>query len=237
MELIKITEQNGKQAVSGRDLHYFLDIETRFDIWIKRMLEYGFDEFRDYETCTFLNTQNQQVIDYAITLECAKEISMIQRSEKGKRAREYFIQCEKKLLQVSQFKIPQTFSEALRLASEQAEKIELQTIELKKQAPMVDYYQDVLKSNKTYNTNLIAKELGMSAQTLNRKLQVLKIQYKQNGVWVLYHKYQDKGYTKTNTVTITDSNGNTSTRMQTVWTEKGREFIHSVIKHQTVLSI
>ena len=69
MELIKITEQNGKQAVSARELHSFLEIETRFDIWIKRMFEYGFEEFKDYETCTFLNTHNQQVIDYALSLD------------------------------------------------------------------------------------------------------------------------------------------------------------------------
>ena len=62
MELIKITEQNGKQAVSARELHSFLEIETRFDIWIKRMFEYGFEEFKDYETCTFLNAHNQQVM-------------------------------------------------------------------------------------------------------------------------------------------------------------------------------
>ena len=97
MELIKITEQNGKQAVSARELHSFLEIETRFDIWIKRMFEYGFEEFKDYETCTFLNTHNQQVIDYALSLDCAKEISMIQRSEKGKIARQYFLDCERKL--------------------------------------------------------------------------------------------------------------------------------------------
>ena len=105
-----------------------------------------------------------------------------------------------------------------------------QAQELQKQAPKVAYYNEVLQSESTYNTNQIAKELGMSAVTLNKKLQEKKVQYKQGGTWLLYHKYQDKGYTKTQTHTYTDSNGQTHTSMLTVWTEKGREFIHSIFE-------
>lgn len=90
------------------------------------------------------------------------------------------------------------------------------------------YYDEVLQSESTYNTNQIAKELGLSAVTLNRKLRDLKIQYKQGGVWLLYHKYQNKGYTKTRTQTYTDSNGVQQTAMLTVWTEQGRNFIHNL---------
>lgn len=70
----------------------------------------------------------------------------------------------------------------------------------------------------------------MSAVTLNRKLQDIKFQYKQNGTWLLYHNYQDKGFTKTKTHSYTDTNGVTQTSMQTVWTEKGRAFIHHRLK-------
>lgn len=112
---------------------------------------------------------------------------------------------------------------------------ELQQEELKKQAPKVAYYNEVLQSQSTYNTNQIAKELGMSAVTLNKKLHDLGVQYKQNGTWLLYHRYQNKGYTKTQTYTFADSNGNTQTNMQTVWTEEGRLFIHDILKQQLIV--
>ena len=112
---------------------------------------------------------------------------------------------------------------------------ELQQEELKKQAPKVAYYNEVLQSQSTYNTNQIAKELGMSAVTLNKKLRDLGVQYKQGGTWLLYHRYQNKGYTKTQTYTFADSNGNTQTSMQTVWTEEGRLFIHDILKQQLIV--
>jgi anti-repressor protein len=107
---------------------------------------------------------------------------------------------------------------------------ELQNNQLKISAPKVEYYDEVLQSNSTYTTNQIAKEMGMSAIGLNNELNSLGIQYKQSGTWLLYHKYQNKGYTKTKTHTFTDNHGNTQTAMSTVWTEKGRLFIHDNIR-------
>jgi anti-repressor protein len=235
-ELIKITEYNGNQAVSARDLHKFLEITERFSSWFERMLQYGFVENIDYQGCEFFNTlANQTLTDYALTLDCAKEISMIQRSKKGKEAREYFIECEKQL-RSGKFALPTTYKEALQsllIEVEAKERLqaqnELQAKELEKQAPKVAYYDEVLTSQSTYNANQIAKELGMSAVTLNKKLHELKVQYKQGGQWLLYHPHQNKGYTKTVTYTYTDSKGETCTNSSTVWTEKGRAFIHSII--------
>ncbi len=106
---------------------------------------------------------------------------------------------------------------------------QLQEHELKIQAPKVEYHDKVLASTSTYDTTQIAKELGMSAITLNKKLQDLKVQYKLSGQWVLYAKYQSKGYTDTRTHQYTDSQGTSRTSMLTVWTEQGRKFIHSLI--------
>lgn len=107
---------------------------------------------------------------------------------------------------------------------------QLQNDELEKAFPKVVYYDSVLQSKSTYTTNQIAKELGMSAIGLNAELNSLGIQYKQSGTWLLYSKYQNKGYTKTKTHTFTDNHGNTQTSMITVWTEKGRLFIHDNIR-------
>ena len=240
-ELIKITEQNGNQVVSMKDLYTFLEVRENWTDWTKRMLGYGFDENIDYEAVSvFRHHPNgiggTTVKDYALTLDCAKEIAMLQRSERGKMARQYFIECEKQL-RSGKFALPTTYKEALQSLLEEVEAKErlqeqndLQRIELQNQAPKVAYYNEVLTSQSTYNANQIAKELGMSAESMNKLLHKLEVQYKQGGQWLLYRPHQNKGYTKTVTHTYTNSQGQTCSRMSTVWTEKGREFIHYIIQ-------
>lgn len=225
-ELIKITEQDGRQVVSARELYDYFELSERFSKWFNRQLQFGFIEGIDYTPYQMVHPLNYQLIgDYALTLNCAKEISMLQRSSKGKQARSYFIACEKKLREVVSAQIPQTFSEALMLAARQAEQLELQQAELQIQAPKVIYHDKVLQSNSLISTTTIAKELGLSAQNLNKKLQEDKVIFKQNGTFVLFSKYQDKGYSGTKTTTYTDSIGSKKSNILLYWTEKGREFI------------
>ena len=101
---------------------------------------------------------------------------------------------------------------------------------IRQQAPKVQYVDAVLQSVNTYSANLIAKEMGMSAETLNRRLKEKGVIYKQGGVWVLTAKYQGKGYTKTRTHAYTRSDGSQGTSMLTVWTETGRAFLHSIFQ-------
>ncbi|MDD6210524.1 MAG: phage antirepressor KilAC domain-containing protein [Bacteroidales bacterium] len=107
---------------------------------------------------------------------------------------------------------------------------QLQTEQLREAAPKVEYVDNVLQSANTYTANQIAKELGFSAETLNKKLKDLGVQYKQSGQWLLSYKYQNRGYTKTRTYTYTRADGSTGTAIQTVWTESGRMFIHNLLK-------
>ena len=97
--------------------------------------------------------------------------------------------------------------------------------EIKKLTPDADYARQTLTAVNTWNTNIIAKEMGMSAVTLNQHLQRLGIQYKQHKVWVLSAKYQGKGYTKTQTYNYLNSAGEVCTRMQQEWTEVGRRWL------------
>jgi len=104
-ELIKIRKcQNGQLAVSGRELHEFLEVETRYDAWFKRMCEYGFLENKDFVVVDQKRSTNNPknpwttIIDHAISIDMAKHIGMVQRSEKGRQIREYFIECERRLL-------------------------------------------------------------------------------------------------------------------------------------------
>ena len=106
-DLIKITtNEEGKQLVSARELHEKLILEEgkeeRFSQWFKRHLQYGFEENIDYAECKKIYAANQyggkrELIDYAITIDMAKEICMLQKSDKGREFRKYFIECEKKL--------------------------------------------------------------------------------------------------------------------------------------------
>ncbi|WP_408930800.1 antA/AntB antirepressor family protein [Corynebacterium axilliensis] len=124
-ELIPIHSNDGAQAVMGRDLYDFLGVETEYRHWFPRMVEYGFEEGKDYAV------KNDRVQDslgrsrertnHVISLDMAKEISMIQRSEKGKQARQYFIECERRV-KSSALAIPQTYAEALRAAADNAER-------------------------------------------------------------------------------------------------------------------
>lgn len=102
MELIKIDVNADQEAVvSGRELHEALEIKTPYAKWFERMVEYGFVENQDFAEVMDKNVQNpiggRPGVDHAIKLDMAKEIAMIQRTEKGKQVRQYFIECEKKL--------------------------------------------------------------------------------------------------------------------------------------------
>ena len=153
-ELIKITEQNGKRAVSARELHLFLESKQEFANWIKNRIDkYGFIENQDFEVFdNFIKNPNggRPLIEYALTIDTAKEIAMVEGNERGKMARQYFIECEKQLRAKEQAhqQIPQSFSEALRLAAEQAERIEAQQKQLQAQAPKV-LFADAVSASKT----------------------------------------------------------------------------------------
>ena len=129
MELIKIIERDGRQLVSGRELHEFLEIKTKYKDWFPRMVEYGFEEEIDFIKVAQKRATNNlknpvtTVIDHAISIDMAKEISMIQRTEKGKAARQYFINCEKKLKEVKKLSPMELMELQFKALKEQEEKI------------------------------------------------------------------------------------------------------------------
>lgn len=97
--------------------------------------------------------------------------------------------------------------------------------ETEKLLPDANYTRTILNSQSTWNTNVIAKEMGMSAVTLNKHLKKLNIQYKQHGVWLLTESYQGKGYTKSKTYSYLNAKGEVCSRVQMEWTEKGRRWL------------
>ena len=111
----------------------------------------------------------------------------------------------------------------------QAERtIELQEKTIDESKPKIKYHDEVLQSEGFIAISVIAKELGVSAQRLNKFLKVHGVQYRCNGTWLLKSKYQDMGYTKILTIPYLDKNMEQQTSRQTYWTEKGRKFIHEL---------
>lgn len=106
-----------------------------------------------------------------------------------------------------------------------SETVNLQTEELQKAAPKVNYYDTHLQSVNTLTTTQVAKEIGMNAEKLNSKLKELGIQYKQSDQWLLKAPYDRWGMHDVRTNIFTSERGNTHTNTYTVWTQKGRRFI------------
>lgn len=101
-------------------------------------------------------------------------------------------------------------------------------------APKVSYFDTILSSPNSVVVTQIAKDYGMSPQEFNKRIASLGVQYKANGQWVLYAKYQREGYTDSHTGTKRNSNGSW---MLTTWTQKGRFFLYNLLKEHNVLPV
>ena len=144
-ELIKINHDSDRPTVLGRDLHEMLEVETRYNDWFKRMCEYGFTENIDFNLLKIEQVQiegnrevKREIIDHQLTIEMAKEISMLQRTDKGKEARQYFIQLEKA------WNTPElVMARALKLADVRIKSLENQ---IEEQKPLILFAETVTKS-------------------------------------------------------------------------------------------
>ena len=178
-ELISLTQSaiNGElqQTVNARELHAFLESKQDFSTWIKNRIEkYDFVENQDFVQLhkkMELSKTGQMGIEYHITLDMAKELSMVERNEKGRQARKYFIECEKRL----QATMPQTYLEALEalLASEKAKLTLEQQASIN--APKVAHYDRVVARTNLVNATHVASKLKLSAVKLNRHLCELSV--------------------------------------------------------------
>ena len=153
-ELIKIqTNEQGQKLVSGRELHEVLGIKSRFNYWIRNMVAYGFVENVDYTKFLVQCVRGQNQYDYILTLEMAKHIAMVQRTEIGMQVRNYFIECEKMVQQVvvrDSYMIEDPIERAKRWIEEQEEKraLELLTQQqqetIKEQEVEIEHKEDVI---------------------------------------------------------------------------------------------
>lgn len=231
--LIPISYDNPERpTVSGRELHEFLGIDTRYNDWFKRMIEYGFTEGEDfYSILSKTSESGRPSTDHQLTIPMAKELCMIQRNERGKQARQYFLAVE------AQWNSPEAVMRRAVLIADRKVK-ELQSVNRSLLAenndlkPDAEYARAVCIGDNCRTASSIAKDYGISAEKLNNLLHGLKIQWKtSDGQWVLYAKYSGKGYTKNRKgKPFTHNSGRVQIPNTTVWTEAGQRFIYEKLK-------
>lgn len=130
---------------------------------------------------------------------------------------------------------PDTLIKVATELKNEREKNVLLTQQVSESRPKADYYDKIMQSKSLVTITQIAKDYGWSAQQMNDKLHLLGVQYKIGHQWVLYAKYQDKGYTFSTTVDIKKKDGSNDVRMNTKWTQKGRVFIYTLLKEVDIL--
>lgn len=197
-ELIKIEVKEGQQLVSGRDLHTFLEIKTPYTQWIERMIEYGFVENTDYilvsQKSESSNITGVKVVqEHLMTIAMAKEISMIQRNEKGKLARQYFIKCEE-AWNSPEMILARANQIQAKMIEDSTKKIQLLETKIEEMQPKVDFYDDVADSNNTCDMQTVAKTLNFKGVGRNTLFEILRdnkiLQYDN----IPYQKYVDRGW-------------------------------------------
>lgn len=179
---------------------------------------------------------------YLLTKQGCEMVANKLTGEKGILFTAEYVQAFNKMEEIIQPKLPTTYKEALlQLVAAEEEKERLQLANKQQEQiigelkPKADYTDVILKSKSLVTTTQIAKDYGMSGRDFNKKLHELKVQYKQNEQWLLYSKYHDKGYTHSETIAITRSNGIKDTKMNTKWTQKGRLFLYDLLKENGIL--
>lgn len=238
-ELIRIQTNENGQAVSARELHERLGISKHFTDWFKQQSErLGLTEGEGFITFRGETSEigGRPSTDYIIPIDIAKHLAMISGGENAHKIREYFIQVEKA------WNSPEmVMARGLQMANKRIEGLTLQLSMkdqiIKELKPKADYTDSILKNKGLVTITQIAKDYGMSGQEMNELLHDLGVQYKQSGQWLLYLKYHDKGYTHSETIDITRSDGRPDVKMNTKWTQKGRLFIYALLRKHDILPL
>jgi len=264
IEVVEIIEHDGRQAVNARELHQKLGSKQDFSTWIKNRIEkYGFVENQDFEVFhKIMENSNggRSRIEYALSLDMAKELCMIENNEQGRLFRKYFIEVEKKSRMQSIPSLPDFTNPAIaaRAWADQFEKNQVLTLENKQQKeelakasqeivglsaqittmkPKTTYFDVMMKNKSTSVITSMAQDYGMSPQAFNKLLHEHGIQHKVSDQWVLYRQYLDKGYVNSEPVTITHNDGKQTIKYNTKWTQKGRFFLYEFLKEKGILPL
>jgi anti-repressor protein len=168
------TNEQGSSVVSARELYDFLEVKTKFPDWCKRMFEYGFEPSKDYIEVypkNEINLGGRPSVDYVLAINTAKEISMLQRTDKGKAARQYFIECERIVKEAVKPKTQlEILLESVQILSQQESRL----------ASLESKLNEIEQSRATATQALLLAERSteqMPEETLRMKIRKLVNQY------------------------------------------------------------
>lgn len=236
-ELVPIYQtDSGEKVVYGSELHKVLGVKSNYRDWIRnRIADCDAVEGIDYEAAKILAPSGQHKIDHIILLDMAKEMAMLERNEKGKQVRRYFIEVEKKYKSNTALanKVLETLVAQMASISETNAKILAMLNEDRKpeiSARQRGYSAVILERKYPATATVIASDYGISARQFNKKLEVLRIQHKDlNGHWNIHPSLVDKGYVETFTFTNKACKDGIPTMK---WTQEGNEYLYRVLKTQ-----
>ena len=238
-ELIKIQVKNDRQLVNARDLYKGLEVKRRFSAWWEQNSK-GFEENEDFTsvlTSTVVaNGAKKPIQDYLVTIDMAKELCMMSKTEKGKEVRKYFIQVEKN------WNSPEmVMHRALEFSNARIKQLKLEnknlSIQLEESNKKADYLDVILGTPDALAISQIAADYGYGAVSFNRLLHKVGIQHRVNGQWILYRAYMGKNYVTTKPFVYKDHKGNDRTSLSTYWTQAGRKLIYDVLKDNDILPL
>ena len=230
-EIININYSSGRPTVLGRELHDMLGVNSNYTTWFNRMCDYGFKEHVDFETCfPNLESENQHggqnKVDHQLTIPMAKEICMLQRTERGKECRQYFIRIEEewnspdaimqRALQIANSRVEKLRGENLAL---QAANSDL-TVKNQVMQPKADYFDQLVDRNLLTNFRDTAKQLGIKPRTFTTWLVDHKYLYRDKSGKLNPYEAKNKGLFEVKEF-VNEKTGFSST--QTLVTPKGRE--------------
>ncbi|WP_297453266.1 antA/AntB antirepressor family protein [uncultured Corynebacterium sp.] len=172
--LIPIERDGDNYAVMGRDLHEFLEVSTEYRHWFPRMIEYGFEQDKDYTVIFDRNPLGgRPAVNHIVSLDMAKELCMIQRTERGKQARQYFIEAEKQLRAADTapaHQLPQDYASALRELANAVDTVEAQREQIALDAPKVEYHDQFIKDDDLLSFRTVASSFGIGERNLRQLL-------------------------------------------------------------------
>lgn len=233
-ELLKVTYDNDRITLSARELHTFLESEERFSKWFDRFSSYGFIQGVDFNPYQKVQVQyegarevRREIQDYQLTIDMAKEIAMLQRSDKGREIRQYFIQVEK------EWNTPERVMarglEASRLV------IEKQNQLLLAQQHKVDFYDAVADSKSAIPIDQVAKNLEVPGIGRNKLFEFLRnegiLQYNN----IPYQKGIDAGHFRVVESKYSKPNGEICISMKTLVYPKGINYIRNKLKEKGLI--
>lgn len=221
-ELIKVNYDSERPTVLGRDLYEALEVKTPYSQWFERMCEYGFGENIDYSSFSQKSEKPQggrPTVDHQLTINMAKEICMLQRNEKGKMFRQYFIQIEES------WNSPEmVMSRALKMAENQIKKLTVinsqLTVDNTIMKPKADYFDELVDRNLLTNFRETAKQLEVGEKKFINFLIEHKYVYRDKKGKLMPYADKNKGLFELKETFNEKTNWSGT---QTLITPKGRE--------------